>query len=70
MQINITIEKHDKIILACTQMIAHFNNQKENLTVSNCGDGVSLEKHYDKKITEYKDLITDLNKQLSEQHSF
>jgi hypothetical protein len=70
MQINLPIEKIDKLLLAVGHTITHYRNQKDNLTVANGTDAVLLDQHFDNRIKENVELMHEINKQMSEQHSF
>ncbi|MFI5141930.1 MAG: hypothetical protein ACHQII_06200 [Bacteroidia bacterium] len=69
MQIDINAQVFDTIVLSLNSTIARYEEQKEGLTIGDCGDAVSLSDHYVKKIKENKAALEMLTKQHHNQHS-
>ena len=70
MQINLPLESIDKILLSIGKTKAYYTKQKESLTVAHSDDAATLETHYTTKIKECDELITNINNQVLDQHSF
>ena len=63
MQIDINMTVLDTIVLSLNSTIARYEEQKNNLTIGESMDAVSLSDHYEKRIVENKRALEILTKQ-------